>query len=65
MLLQNNSKQNNLWGINFLYLDDEGDFIEFDSLINIRLSQGNHSRGVESEDIQAKIIEVVNNWVTE
>ncbi len=62
-LLENGSKQKNLWGIN-LYPDiSEADFIEFDSMINMRPSQGNRSRGVDNKDIQTKIIEIVNKRV--
>ena len=60
-LLENGSKQETLWGIN-LYPDmEEEDFIEFDSMINIRPRQGNRSSGVEDINIQNKIIEIVNN----
>ena len=63
LLLENSSKQKDLWGIN-LYPDLEGnDFIEFDSMINMRPSQNNMSRGVNSEEIRGKIIKVVNKWV--
>lgn len=59
LLLENGSKQKNIWGIN-LYPDIHGgEFIEFDSLINIRPSQGNRSRGVEKEEIRKKIISIV------
>ena len=58
-LLENGSEQEKLWGIN-LYPDLEGDdFIEFDSMINIRPRQGNRSRGVEDINIQNKIINIV------
>jgi hypothetical protein len=58
-LLENGSRQENLWGIN-IYPDLEGrDRIEFDSIINIRPSQGNRSRGVDDQKIRQKIIEVV------
>jgi hypothetical protein len=58
-LLEKGSQQNSLWGIN-LYPDIEGDdFIEFDSLINIRPNQGNRSRGVNDENIKKKIKEIV------
>jgi hypothetical protein len=64
LLLQNGSKQENLWGIN-IYPDMQGDdFIEFDSMINLRPSQGNRSRGVDSEEVRKKIIEVVNKLIT-
>ena len=63
LLLENGSKQENLWGIN-LYPEMTGDdFVEFDSMINIRLSQGNRSRGVDSEELQKKIMEIVNKLV--
>ena len=39
---------------------DGEDFIEFDSMINIRLGQGNRSRVVQDADIRQKIIETVN-----
>jgi hypothetical protein len=57
-LLEDGSKQNSLWGINF-YPEAEGDeFIEFDSLINLRPSQGNKSRSVDNQDLRKKIIEI-------
>ena len=63
LLLENGSKQVNLWGIN-LYPDNKGeDFVEFDSMINIRPRQGNRSRGVEDEVIRMKILEIVNKLV--
>ncbi len=62
LLLEQGSKQENLWGIN-LYPDSDDDWIEFDSMINIRPRQGNRSRDVESPEIRAKIIEVVQKWV--
>lgn len=59
LLLEDGSKQESLWGINF-YPEMQGDeFIEFDSLINIRPSHGNRSRGVENEKIRQKVISVV------
>ena len=66
MLLEDGSKQEDLWGIN-LYpeMDDIDDFLEFDSLINIRPRQGNRSRDVEDEKIREKIRNVVEKWVRE
>lgn len=59
LLLENGSKQKSLWGIN-LYPEMQGnDFIEFDSMINMRPSQGNRSRGIGDEGVRAKIIEIV------
>lgn len=62
-LLAKGSKQNNLWGIN-LYPKVEGDdFIEFDSMINVRPAQGNRSRGVEDEALRKKIIQIVHERI--
>lgn len=63
LLLKDGSKQKDLWGIN-IYPDSMGeDFIEFDSLINIRPSINNRSRGVEDENVRKKIIEIVNDLI--
>jgi len=63
LLLEDGSKQEDLWGINFYPSLDEGDFIEFDSMINMRPSCGNKSRGVDDKKTQQKIVEVINKWV--
>ena len=66
LLLQNGSRQQDLWGIN-LYPDmqrNSPDFIEFDSMINLRPSQNNRSRGVENKETRDRIIAVVDEWVT-
>jgi len=63
LLLEDGSRQTDLWGIN-IYPDKKGeDFIEFDSMINIRPYQDNRTRGVEDTKIREQIIEVVNELV--
>ena len=64
-LLQLGSKQENLWGINIYPELDINERIEFDSMINLRPSQGNNSRGVEDKEIQKKILEIVNSKITQ
>jgi hypothetical protein len=62
-LLEDGSLQEDLWGIN-LYPDDTGaGWIEFDSMINVRPSQGNRSRGVVDESRQRAIRDVVESLV--
>jgi hypothetical protein len=62
-LLEKDSQQRNLWGIN-LYPELQGDeFIEFDSVINLRPSQGNRTRGVDDAHIRQKIKEIVNSLI--
>jgi hypothetical protein len=60
VLLEQGSWQENLWGINLYPGDISENWIEFDSVINIRPSQGNRSRGIEDSKIREKIIKIVN-----
>jgi hypothetical protein len=63
LLLDQGSRQADLWGIN-LYPDLTGaDFVEFDSMINVRPSQGNRSRGVEDEALRTRIRATVDGLV--
>lgn len=63
LLLENGSDQENLWGFN-LYPESAGeDFIEFDSLINIRPRQNNRSRYVENAEVREKITGIVNLYI--
>jgi hypothetical protein len=63
LLIENGSNQSDLWGIN-LYPELQGDdFVEFDSMINLRPSQGNRSRSVEDTAIRDRIRNIVNHLV--
>ena len=63
ILLESGSKQADLWGIN-LYLQQSGDeWIEYDSVINLRPSQGNETRAVDDPVIRQKIQEIVNQLI--
>ena len=59
LLLDNGSKQRNLWGINFYPEMQGNEFLEFDSMINVRPSQGNRSRDVNDPETRKKIIGIV------
>ena len=63
MLLDSGSQQSDLWGINLYPFLEGEDFLEFDSMINMRPSQGNMSRGVENEELRVKIAGIVDKWV--
>lgn len=57
------SKRQDTWGIN-LYLEKSGDdFIEFDSMINLKPHYGNRSRGIEDPEIRDKVKKIVNKLV--
>lgn len=63
MLLKNGSAQENLWGFN-LWVEETGeDFIEYDSLINIRSWQGNPSRDVLDPEVREKIRQIVEQFI--
>src|SRR3989338_9189910 len=57
------SKQYNVWGIN-IYPDNIGEgFIEFDSMINLKLNQGNRTRSIQDPVIREKIISIVKKLI--
>ena len=64
LLLEACSQQEHLWGIN-IYPEkiEDQQWIVFDSMINLRPSWGNKSRGVEYVQIQEKIKKIVNKLV--
>jgi len=65
-LLEQGSAQEDLWGIN-LWPENYGtnDFIEFDSMINIRPRQGNRSRSVDDQLLQQEIRSLIGGVVHE
>ncbi len=62
-LLERDSKQENLWGINLYPERDFTEMIEFDSMINIRPRQNNRSRGVEDPTVREQIIKITRKLV--
>lgn len=62
-LLEDGSVQADLWGIN-LYPGEEGEeFLEFDSMINVRPSVNNRSRSVENPELRESIRAIVSKLV--
>jgi hypothetical protein len=62
-LLADGSAQSDLWGIN-LYPDGaEADWLEFDSMINLRPSFGNRSRGIDDPATQRAVTALVAGLV--
>ena len=65
-LLENGSEQKNLWGFNLYPAKfGENDFIEFDSMINIRPRIKNMSRGIDDAAVRKKIQAIVGGVVHE
>ena len=65
LLITQGSKQENVWGVNLYPERQDEEFIEFNSMINLRPSQGNRSRGVESEEIRNQIRAVIKKLIIE
>ncbi len=63
LLLENGSNQKFLWGINYYPEMEDSDFIEFDSMINLRPSHGNYSCSVDDVENQNRIFEISNHWI--
>lgn len=67
LLAENGSRNENLWGINIYPEVDPpaggDDWIEFDSMINLKPLISNRTRGVENPEIREKIIAIVNRFV--
>jgi len=63
LLLEQGSRNEDLWGIN-LYPELTGaDWIEYDSMINLRPAQNNLTRGVFDPAIRARITVIVDKLV--
>ncbi len=62
-LLEQGSNQADVWGINIHPFAVGDDWIEFDSMINVRPSWGNRSRFIEDPMIQKKVVDIVNRLV--
>ncbi len=63
VLLQEGSRQEDLWGINLHPEESAERWIEFDSMINIRPQQGNRSRHVEDPALQTEIQSIVTSLI--
>ena len=63
VLLDQGSAQRYLWGINLYPGKPPDQWIEFDSMINVRPSGGNRSRYVESPEIREAINKIVNQLI--
>lgn len=63
LIEKENSDPINLWGINIYPEKNGNDFVEFDSIMNLKPGLGNKSRGVEDENIRKKIIKIIEKLV--
>lgn len=59
LLLEKGSKQEDLWGINLYPFKLKEEWIEFDSIINLRPSLRNYSREIENQEVKEKIKKII------
>jgi len=62
---QEASKRADTWGINIYPEKSEREWIEFDSMVNLKPAQGNRSRSVEDSGIREKIKNIVRKLIIE
>jgi len=65
LIEQKGSKREHTWGINLYPKKIGEDWIEFDSVINLKPSYGNRSREVDNPEIQKKIRNIVEKLVSQ
>lgn len=63
LLIENGSKQQNIWGFNW-YFDKLGaEKIEYISLLNIRPNEGNRTMEVQSMPLRAKMKSIILKYL--
>jgi hypothetical protein len=62
-LLDGGSRQQDLWGINLYPSLPENDWLEFDSMINIRPAHGNRTRGVDDPATRERVAALIRGMV--
>ena len=63
VLLDQGSKQQNLWGFNIYPEKAKEEYLEYTSLINIRPRQGNMDREIKDLKLRAQIKEIIDSMV--
>jgi len=63
LLLEDGSRQDDLWGANYYPGRGEDGCIEYTALINIRPAQGNRSMLIEDEGVRGKVREITRSLI--
>jgi hypothetical protein len=63
LLLENGSKQDDLWGFNIYPNRNKETWIEYESIINMKPHLGNRSIIIQSEKIKEKINEILDRMI--
>ena len=65
LIEKENSKREHTWGINIYPKKSEQEWIEFDSMINLKPYYGNRSRDLENLEVKEKIKSIVKKLIPE
>lgn len=65
LIEQEGSKREYTWGVNLYLKNPETNWVEFDSMINLKPAFGNNSRTVESVETHQRIKEIIKKLVRE
>ena len=63
LLAASGSKHESLWGINIYPEIKNDDWVEFDSMVNLKPLLGNRTRSVENPEIKEKILKIVSKLI--
>ena len=63
LMEKENCEPKNLWGINIWPGKSGDDFIEFDSMINLKPGLGNRTRGIDNAETRQKITKIIGKLV--
>lgn len=63
ILLNQGSRQENLWGFNIYLQKSKDEYLEYSSMINIRPKQGNRGREIADLNLRMRIKEIIDTRV--
>jgi len=62
-LLENGSLQADLWGFNIYPEKSREEYLEYDSMINVRPRQGNMGREIKNVNLRSQIKNIIDDMV--
>lgn len=65
LMEQEGSKREHTWGINLLPEETGSEFIQFDSMINLKPVFGNRTRSIDNNEVKEKVVGVVSALISE
>jgi hypothetical protein len=63
LLIENGSKQKDIWGFNLYFDKPRENWIEYTSLVNIRPAVNNLDMEVQDEEIKERMREIINSKI--